>query len=297
VVITDPDSSPPSVVVALGNGDCSFTEEDTEPSGGTGGFDPFDVVAADLDGDSDPDVAVTNQESNSVRIFRNDGTGNLEELDTVETGPGTNPTGIGAGKLTGDAGVDLAVALSGTGEAVVLENEGSNFDPGPAFDMANDDAPSPVGIVVGRLDSADKKADIATSNVDVGDADDDYVAVARGFGNGNFSSPTFYSSGGDSPFSLTLGNFNRESGTDIAAANQYANAPATANNGDISILTNRGNGTFVGPDVFDTGDGPNDITAGKFNGDRKADIATANFGDDDPNTVDSVSVLLNTTRR
>jgi hypothetical protein len=67
--------------------------------------------------------------------------------------------------------------------------------------------------------------------------------------------------------------------------------------GNVGVLTNRGNGTFVEPDIFDTGDEPNDVTAGKLNGGDKVDLATANFGDDDERTVDTVSVLLNTTRR
>jgi hypothetical protein len=65
----------------------------------------------------------------------------------------------------------------------------------------------------------------------------------------------------------------------------------------VGVLTNRGNGTFLfEPDVFDTGDEPNDVTAGKLNDGDKVDLATANFGDDDPDSIGTVSVLINTTR-
>ncbi len=294
VVLTDPDTSPPSVAVLLGNGDCTFTKKDTEPSGGDGGFDPFDLAVADFNRDGDPDVAVTNQESNNVRIFLNDGTGDLTVTDTVQTGTGSSPTGIDAGNFDGDRDADLAVALSGTGEVTILENQsgGTNFDQGSTFDMSRDDT-TPVALEVGQFNGGG--LDIATGNAD-GEADNDFVGVALGRGNGNFNAPRFYSSGGDSPFSLALGNYNLQRGTDIAAANQFANAPSDANRGNVGVLSNRGDGTFVGPDTFDTGDGPNDVTAGRFNGDKKPDLATANFGNDDQETLDSVSVLLNRTR-
>lgn len=296
VVLTDPDTSPPSVAVLLGNGDCTFTKVDTEDSGGTGGVDPFDLAVADFNRDGDPDVAVTNQESNNVRIFLNDGTGNLTATDTVQTGTGSNPTGIDAGNFDGDRDADLAVALSGTGEVTILENQsgGTNFDQGSTFDMSRDDT-TPVALEVGQFNGGGR--DIATGNADFGgDADNDFVGVALGRDNGNFNAPRFRSSGGDSPFSLALGNYNLQRGTDIAAANQFANATPDANRGNVGVLSNRGDGTFVGPDTFDTGDGPNDVTAGRFNGGTKPDLATANFGNDDPDTEDSVSVLLNRTR-
>ena len=61
VVVTDPDSSPPSVNILLGNGDCTFDDGDSEDSGGTGGLDPFDLAVANFDHATGPDVAVTNQ--------------------------------------------------------------------------------------------------------------------------------------------------------------------------------------------------------------------------------------------
>jgi hypothetical protein len=68
---------------------------------------------SDFDRDDDPGVAVTNQESNNVRIFENDGSGDLSEIDTVQTGAGSNPTGIDAGKFDGDRDTDLAVVGEG----------------------------------------------------------------------------------------------------------------------------------------------------------------------------------------
>jgi hypothetical protein len=68
------------------------------------------------------------------------------------------------------------------------------------------------------------------------------------------------------------------------------------NRGNFGVLTGNGDGTFVGPDRFDTGDGPLGITDGRYNADNKPDITTAIFGAGGPETeTDTVAVSLNKT--
>ena len=55
----------------------------------------------------------------------------------------------------------------------------------------------------------------------------------------------------------------------------------------VSVLINKGNGSFRGPRKFGTGRGPESVAIGDLNGDGSRDVATANH---DANTV---SVLLN----
>lgn len=295
LVVTDPDSSPPSVVVLLGNGDCTFTENDTEDSGGTGGFDPFETVVANLDGDEPTEVAVTNQETNNVRIFENDGAGDLTEDDTIELGSGTGPNGVAAGDVDRDGDRDLAVALSGTGDVTLLENRGrGGFIQDRSFNMANGEAGSPSPILVTDLNS-DGRLDIATGNVDQGDTDQDFVAVRQGRGDGSFGATAFYRSGGDSPLSLTFGDYNGDGRKDIAAANQFSNTSGV-NRGNVGVLTGRGDATFTGTARFDAGDGPFGLTDGRYNGDERVDLATSNFGAGGPDEEDdTVSVLINRT--
>lgn len=297
VVLTDPDSSPPSVVVLLGNGDCTFTKKDTEDSGGVSpGYDPFDTALADFDDDGDLDVAVTNQESNNVRIFDNNGRGNLSNDQTIQVGSG--PNGISAGRLDADSDRDLAVALSGEGAVAVLKNDGSGtFSLSPVTrDITNAEAPYPSPLVLADFNK-DRKLDVATGNVDGDDTDDDIVAVALGKGDGTFADPTFKSSGGDCPLSLQTGDYNRDGALDIAAANQFCSVTdSSLNRGNFGVLSGRGNGTFVGPNRFDTGDGPLGITSGNYNADDKPDIATATFGAGGPDSeTDTVAISINKT--
>ena len=281
----------------LGNGDCSFTKKDTEDSGGASpGFDPYDTALSDFDRDGDVDVAVTNQESNSVRIFDNNGRGNLSIDQTIEVVGG--PNGISAGRLNGDADRDLAVALWGEGTVAVLENDGSGtFTLSPdTRDMTNAEAPYPSPLVLADFNK-DGKLDVATGNVDTNETDDDVVAIAPGNGDGTFGDPVFKSSGGDCPLSLKTGDYNSDGNLDIVAANQFCSVTNTGlNRGNFSTLSGRGNGTFAGPDRFDTGDGPLGITSGKYNADDKPDVATATFGAGGPNTeTDTVAISINKT--
>ena len=126
------------------------------------------------------------------------------------------------------------------------------------------------------------------------------MGVALGRGNGNFDTPRFRSSGGNTPFALALGNYNLQGKTDIAVVNEFAAAGTGANKGNVGVISNNGDGTRFGPNVFDTGDAPTDVTSGHFNADadEKIDLATANFGEDDPEPTNdnAVSVLLNRTQ-
>jgi hypothetical protein len=98
-------------------------------------------------------------------------------------------------------------------------------------------------------------------------------APARNFAVGNF------------PASVTSADFNRDRKPDLATANH--GLPA-----HVSVLLSRGDGTFEAQRRFAVGKGragnyaPWDLTSADFNGDRRPDLATANF------RADNVSVLL-----
>ena len=55
----------------------------------------------------------------------------------------------------------------------------------------------------------------------------------------------------------------------------------------VSVLVNRGDGSFQAKLDYATGRGPYSVAIGDLNGDGKPELATANWG------VDTVSVLVN----
>jgi hypothetical protein len=102
-------SYPTGVGVSINDGAGSFRPENVYA---TGGSRPADVAAADLDGDGDLDLAVSDEGSSNkgflVATLRNVGGGALEGARLWQTGQ--SPSGIVAVDLDRDGQVDLATA-------------------------------------------------------------------------------------------------------------------------------------------------------------------------------------------
>jgi VCBS repeat protein/FG-GAP repeat protein len=106
-----------------------------------------------------------------------------------------------------------------------------------------------------------------------------------GNGDGTFQAARTFTSGGESPVSLAVGDFNGDGIQDLAVANMYADS--------VSVLLGNRDGIFRGPVSFGAGDSPRSVAVGDFDGDGIQDLAVANSGRDFPFlTPGSVSVLL-----
>jgi hypothetical protein len=92
-----------------------------------------------------------------------------------------------------------------------------------------------------------------------------------------FNPATTYSVG-NTPWSITKGDFNLDGKTDLAVANFSSN--------NVSILSGNGSGGFSAAVNFTVGNGPRFITCADFNGDSNPDLATADYN------ADAISVLL-----
>jgi large repetitive protein len=90
-----------------------------------------------------------------------------------------------------------------------------------------------------------------------------------------FLYPKSYETGGGS-FSVAVGDVNRDGKPDLVAAS----------NG-VSVLMNKGDGSFLAKADYATGDSPYSVALGDVNGDGSLDIVTGNTSDD------TASVLLN----
>ena len=105
----------------------------------------------------------------------------------------------------------------------------------------------------------------------------DNVSVLLGVGNGAFADQQTYAVG-DSPRSVTTGDFNGDGVTDLATANLRSY--------NVSVLLGQGNGTFAAQATYAAGNVPFSVTTGDFNGDSVTDLAIANVDSD------NLSVLL-----
>ena len=97
----------------------------------TGGNEPDDVEAADLDGDGDMDLVLSNQLSNSVSTLMNTGAGTFGA--PAMFGAGTRPGDLALADLDGNGSPDLAVANRDSNDVWVYLNTNSGGGVGTSY--------------------------------------------------------------------------------------------------------------------------------------------------------------------
>ena len=217
------------------------------------------VVAADLTGDSIPDLAVVTSsvDFSGVTVFPGLGDGSFDSR--ILTPELHQPTAVAVGDFNGDQKKDLAVTRGSVGGSVVsilLGNGDGTF--GVPIDYAA--GSNPQWVAVDDF-NGDTKLDLAVAN-DMG------ISILIGTGTGTFGSSTAVAAGGAATYVAT-GDFNGDSKKDLAVVNGSANT--------VSILFGSGTGTFGSPTSYATRVGPGSVGVGFFNGDSKPDLAIPTF--------------------
>jgi FG-GAP-like repeat len=111
----------PAVAVLLNNGDGTFAV--AANYGVSIGFAaPWKVAIGDFDGDTAPDLAVSNPDANTASVLLNNGDGTF--ATAVNYGVGDGPFGIAVGDFNGDADPDIAVGNTRSNNVSVLLNNG-----------------------------------------------------------------------------------------------------------------------------------------------------------------------------
>lgn len=87
------------------------------------GDGPNTIINADLDGDGDFDLAVTNQWSNTISILFNNGDGSFAA--DIQYMTGNRPLGIAAADFDSDGDLDLVTANYNSNNMSVLLNNGN----------------------------------------------------------------------------------------------------------------------------------------------------------------------------
>jgi hypothetical protein len=140
--------------------------------------------------------------------------------------------------------------------------------------------PEPYAVAVGDFNN-DGILDLVVANVS-----STTVSILLGNGDGTFQTQAEYQAGYD-PIAVGVGDFNHDGNLDLAVVNNGNRSNGQP--GTVTILLGNGDGTFTTGKTFDTGDGPNCVAIGDFNGDGKVDLALSNYNVSFGNTV---AVLL-----
>jgi len=259
---------------------------------------PIGLVSGDLDSDGKPDLAVANYgagSGNTVSVLRNTSTsGSASFAAKVDLTTNAGPYELALGDLDGDGKLDLAVAnygSSGTGSTVsVLRNTSTSgaITFAAKVDLATNSGS--LGIAIGDVDG-DGKPDIAVTRFSEGVGT--VVSVLR---NTSTSGAISFAAKADftvgvGPIGVALGDLDGDGKADLVVSNYgtFAGDGAT-----VSVLRNTstsGSIAFAAKVDFATNSGPRGVVIGDVDGDGKADVLVANFGNSSGSTV---SVLRNT---
>jgi subtilisin-like proprotein convertase family protein len=229
----------------------------------TGGVNPTNVAIADLNNDSKPDLAVTNQVSNDVTVMIGNGDGTFSPRPSIAVGG--SPYAIAAGRFNGDANMDLVTVLSASNSvAVSLGNGDGSFATPTYFNVG----PNPISIAVGDFNN-DLNQDIAVANF--GGFFSGSVSIRLGNGNGGFTPGTNLLTRSQPSF-VVAAKLNADDFIDLVVTSFGSDS--------VSTFFGNGTGTFQLQQIIGTGSGPVAIEIADLSGDGIADLSVANYNDD-----------------
>jgi hypothetical protein len=180
---------------------------------------------------------------------------------------GQSPSQVKSADLDNDGDSDIVVSQENFSNGfVVLKNQGNFLFSAP---VKYNSTKASKDIVVADFNN-DGKKDVALTNS--GTNFDGKTISVYFQGKAVFGSVTNYTVG-TNPIGIAAADFDNDGDIDLAVANNRAQG------GTISILVNKGNGSFAAPVNFPAGQTPYKITVAKINNDNLPDIVVANEGE------------------
>jgi len=289
----------------FGNGDGTFGS----PNVYQVGFEPYVVVAADLNLDGNLDLVTANYGSANVSVLLGKGDGTFQP--TTEANTPQQPDFVAVGDFNGDKIPDLVVIdyLSDKDTVSVLLGNGNGtfqppidtVPPNTTFSIGLGDfnkdgkldlvtggfegTTSAVGVLFGNGDgtftpgetySVIVRGEITIAdlrgdgNLDIEMATGDSLGVMLGNGDGTFQLPTYYDTFDLAyPTWTTAADINNDGKLDLLAS-------TFANYGYLDVFLGNGDGTFQPATSYAVGVRLDSLVAGDLNNDGMIDVVVAN---------------------
>jgi len=240
----------------------------------TVGQGPAGIVASDLDGDGDVDLATANytsgNETGTISVLLNNGDGVFAEHVTYDTIG--NPASVMAADLDNDEDMDLVVVGGNdtlTGSATILLGNGDGtFSQGTAIEAGFEYTELAVADI-----NKDGNIDLAAVRYDSGKGTDAYLLL--GAGDGTFSLSDEILTTGAGPITVALADFEGDGKLDIITANLDTSLSWNT----LSILRGKKDGRFYVSRAVVVDPGVVDVAVGDFNGDGKLDLASLSISE------------------
>ena len=250
-----------TISILLGNGNGTFQDA---ISIDTNGSYPTWLVIGDLNNDKNQDIVFVSPESSIMGIFRGYGNGNFSGPQIYSTDKDAYPNSVALGDFNTDKMTDIAVANAiGSSITIFYGTKTNDFIKQNSIYLEVSSGPN--SIAVGDFNN-DNEDDIVVANVETND-----ISVLILKYQSAFEHRTSYQQGSaQHPFSIIADNFNDDNQLDIVVAN--------SGQGNIEILADYYNGTFMKTITSATGDNsyPRYVVTADFNRDNQLDIAVAN---------------------
>jgi gliding motility-associated-like protein len=221
-----------SFSILLNNGDGTFSVGVDYPSvnGPT-----YHVAAADINGDSHPDIAIASF-GGTASVYLNDGLGGFPSETTYTSRNGSHFVALK--DLNGDSRPEMIIANAVDNSMSVFLNDGVGSFSVPTIYPTG---LTPVSFAVDDMNN-DGNFDLV-----IGNAASNTVSVFPGDGNGFFGgSQNFATANG--PYSVKTGDFDEDGTIDIVSANLSSNS--------VSVLLTSGNTCVPAITSFTPGSGP-----------------------------------------
>jgi len=269
----------------------------------------YGAYAGDLNKDGWSDLAIPNEQSNDIRVFYNDGTGNYKKFEQHLLEGGAKPSANEGADFNLDGNIDFAVANTGNDQIHdLMGNHSGSFESAKSYDARL--GVRGLAIVDFNWDGYD---DIITANrdssnlsllenqkdgtfecvrsIETGTNGETAVVVADANNDGildlfvgAFSSREVILLLGDTlggwalsdqhqvlgnPWMMATGDLNGDGNADVVSANAYGNT--------TTILFGDGKGELSEPVTYDSGVFPLAVDLGDLDGDGDLDMVTSQY--------------------
>ena len=245
------------VTVRLGDGAGHFRPGPGSPT--RVGKTPTSVESADLNGDGNADLALSNGGSKDVSVLLGDGSGRFGAAPGSPIAVGGDPRALAIADLNGDGHPDLAVPIPNR-VAILLGDGTGRFGQAPGSPLVVPQRSGPGRVTVAEF-TGDGKPDLAVSTIDPMK-----IEIMAGDGAGGFRSIRALTAG-----LKAVADYNGDAKPDLAVATRASSrAPYRA-----TVLLGNGTGGFsAAPGLAVNGQfWSTEAVASDLNADQKLDLA------------------------